>query len=438
MPQFNILAQPTTQLMLAANTLSLLERFTVFPLTGATIFEPGEFEKNEAISLARPKDCGEAQDYDPYSAVDADEESPGHVIVRLTLDRLFTKGFPVYSHDSDQARYVRDYSRSNANSVSRSVDNYMYNRCFIDLSSLASTGAIQYAKNPPIAIQWLEDSSGVLLGHTRSHIIRADAALTTLDVPESMRYTIMSPTSFADLFENAPTDEGRAGSIAGGTEILSQGLPMGSFIDRYGFMVGKSNAIESQTAIADISAGNLNVAIASVADDTTIFFAEDYTQATPLGAVQITLGAALTTPGLAVGDIIRIGAAGAKATAYGRVLRIDPGLTDIWVVPYDDRAQPLVAAQITPGTDEITAPQINNLNVGYHSEHLVYAFRRITAPSDGSGATLTEAISELNGMVLQVLTGDYKVRQFKESVRVAALCGAVPTDYRKGLIYACA
>lgn len=439
-PTFNILDQKEVQLLLAANSLSMLKRFATYITTGFTEWDPAQFERGQTITLTKAKRSSAAQDFDPYLGVDALEEQPGNMNVPLTLERLFTNGFPIFSHDSSRDRYVAMYSESNADSIARATEDYFYTRCFLDMSEVPTTGTFDYGGQPPLKIQWLEDGSGNLLPMTRSHLIRAEASFDDEDVPAGNRFSIMKPFSYSDLFENAPTDEGRAGSIAGGTDILANGLPFGSFINRYSFAVGKSNAIGSQADVADISAGGPTVAIASVVDDTTVFFddAENVNTPVPLGAVLITTGAALTPAAIAVGDIIRIGATGSRATAYGRVLRIDPGLTDIHVVPYDDRARKLVAADITPGTDLVSAPEVGNINTAHHREFMAYAFRTLAPPSDGSGARMTMATDMINALVFQVLRGDYNVNQFKESARTAVLCGAKPSDYRKGLLYATA
>lgn len=436
MPQFNILDQPATQIALAAQSLTFLMRDATFVKAGVTMFQDGSFQRGEAVSISRPKDSGDAEDYDPYTNTGATESQPGNVIVRLVLDRLFTKGFPVYSSDSSATRYVEEYGLSNANSVRRSLDNYFYDRCFLDMSTIAATGVVQYSKHPPLAVIWAETATGTLLPQTRALLTRGNALFKSNNVPAQGRFAILSPDSVEDLFANAPTDEGRVGSLAGGVGLLSDGLQEGEFINRHGFMVGNGNAISGQDQNLDISAGNPTVAISAVADDTTVFFQEDYADPTPLGAVQITVGAALQ-PTVAVGQIVRIGAAGATATAYGRILRIDPGLTNIWVVPYDSRGRKIVATEITAGTDLISVPRIRYLNTLHHAEHLVYATRRLTPPSDGSGARLAEAVDAKAGVVLQVLKGDYKVDQFKESCRTSVLAGCVPTDHRKAALMLC-
>lgn len=433
MPTYNFLDTPEVQLMLAANTLLQLYRTSFFLKGSVTEFNSdASFSHGEAISITRPKNSGEAEEYDPRNigGVAALEQEPGDVKINLSLDKLFTSGFPVYSTDASADRYILGYSESTGAALRKSADNYLYNTGF-RLYDIAPTGVVQFAGHPPIQIVWGEDSNGQLISMNRHHLVRANAVLKTAEVPDSNRYAGLSPTSVGDLFGNAPTDEGESGALAGGAGLLSNGLPQGSYINRHGFMVGNSNAIQTQLAVSDVSAGNPEVAIASVAADNTFFIQEDLATTTPLGAVRITVGAPFSG-NLGVGMVVRIGASGVPATAYGVVLRID-GL-DVYLVPYSAKGQKMVAAQLTPGTDVLSAPEITNLNVAYHQEHLAFAARRLRLPSNNSGATMTPVSDPDSGITMQMIKGNYDVNRFKESCRMALLMGATATDHRKSVL----
>lgn len=433
MPTYNFLDTPEVQLMLAARTLMQLYRTSFFAKAAVTEYNTeGMFSHGEAISITRPKDSGEAEEYDPRNLAGnaALEQEPGDVKVNLSLDKLFTRGFPVYSTDASAERYIIGYSESVGAALRKSADNYLYNVGF-RIYDLTPTGIIQFSKHPPIQIVWGETATGQLIGMNRHHLVRANAVLKNAEVPDEGRYAALSPTSVGDLFGDAPTDEGESGALAGGAGLLSNGLPQGSFINRHGFMVGNSNAIATQLAVSDVSGGNPEVAIASVAADNTFFIQEDLATTTPLGAVRITVTAALSG-NLGVGMVVRIGASGVPATAYGVILRIDGN--DVYLVPYSAKGQKMVAEQLTPGTDVLSAPEITNLNVAYHQEHLAYAARRLRLPSNNSGATMTPVSDPDSGLTMQMIKGSYDVNRFKESCRMALLMGGVATDHRKSVL----
>lgn len=433
MPTYNILDNPAVQLTLVARSLLQLYRSSFFLKAAVTEYNAqGMFEHGEQISITRPKDSGEAEEYDPRNigGNPAVSQEPGYVKVSLSLDKLYTRGFPVYATDANSARYTEDYGSSTGAALRKSADNYMYETGF-RVYDVAATGTVQYSKNAPIQIVWFENPVGELLKANRQHLVRADAVLKKADVPAENRYAALSPTSVGDLFANSPTDEGESGALAGGAGLLSKGLPQGSYIDRHGFMVGNSNAIQTQFEVDEVEGTNPTVAIATVDNDVTFFFAEDLATITPLGCVRITVGAALTT-NIAVGQIARIGAIGSEATAYGVILRIDG--QDVYLVPYSSRGIKLVAQQLTPGTDVLSVPEIANINVAYHNEHLAYASRLLRPPSNGSGATMTPVSDSDTGITMQMIKGSYQVDAFKESCRMALLIGAVATDSRKAVL----
>lgn len=434
MPTFNILDQSTVQKRLAAETLLQLFRSSYFLKAAATDYDgKGYFSQGEQISLKMPKDEGEAEDYDPRSGSAASTSEPGYIIVPLTLEKLFTKGFPVYSSDANAETYIRDYSASNAASLRLSADNYMYNTGFRTYGHAAS-GVVNYAAAPPLQVVWGEDSSGNLADFNKSLLINANSVFDRANVPQGNRYAALSSSAKGAFLGDSVMVEGFVAASVGAGGLLTNGLPIGAMVDRYGFMVGGSNAIASQGAVADTGDGAATNAISAVVADTTVFFDANMATATPLGAVRLTLtSTANLSADVAVGKVCRLGVSNAKATAYGVIVRVDAANKYVWLVPYNDKGQKLIAAQITPGTDVFSIPELPSVNVGYHRQHLAYATRLLAPPTTGSGATVTTVRDE-SGVVMQMWKGDYKVDYFKETSRCSLLMGATPTDHRKACL----
>lgn len=432
MPQFNVLDTPEVQKMVNAEILYQLWHLSAFLKAAVTEFnDSGVFEHGSTISITRPKLSGAAEDYDPRNplGLPAGSQEPGYVTSDLRLDKLFTHGFPIYSTDANVDKYVRDYGESNASAIRESADRYMYETGFRVYPT--TTGIVQYADHAPVQMVWLENSSGELLPMARHHLQRSNAVLKKNNVPATNRYAVLSANSIEDLFENAPVVEGQVGANAGGAGILTNGVPQGTYVNRYGFMVGSSNEIQSQLEVDEVSGTNPTVAIAAVEDDTTFYFKGDLAVATPLGCVKFTLGAAPTV-NFGVGNIARIGATGSTAKAYGVVLRIDGN--DIYLVPCDQKGILLKAANFDTGTDLFSVPQIDNLNVAYHKEHLIFGTRRLQFPGNFIGASITSAGDPDSGLVLQVAKGSYEVDRFKQPCRTSILMGADAKDARKAVL----
>ena len=240
-PVYGALDASTVVKTLAAASLTQLYRSSFFARAAVTEFNDQQlFEKGQATSISRPKDSGTADDYDPRSGTDAGSTEPGNVIINLTLERLFTKGFPVYSHDADPARYIRDYSQSNAGALRKSFDNYLYNTC-ARTYSIAASGAVNYAANAPIQIVASAGASS-FNAFDSDTLINAGTVLNSRDVPGDGRYVALSSAAAGAFLGDAVLVEGFTATAAGSATLLQGGMGSGVMVNRYGFMTGLSNA----------------------------------------------------------------------------------------------------------------------------------------------------------------------------------------------------
>jgi hypothetical protein len=445
MPTFGTLDTSSAVRALADGSLTQLYRSSAFAGAGVTALSNRDlgsyFEKGQDVTLSRPKDLGVAQDYDPRSGSDADVSDADHLLVSLLLEKLFTKGFSVYSHDADVARYVRDYSVSTGGAVRKSFDDYLYTKAFRTWS-LAASGDVLLSKHPPVQITFSETSGGVLNDFSDQILRSAGATLNAADVPDTGRFARLSARA-AEAYMGAITPvTGSAltqGSLALGAAGLIESPYMTRDFDMRGFMIRGSNAITGQTAVADTGDGVAFEPISAyaAASGTDEFFFEDQATETAVGAVRVTVNqTANLAAGIAVGKIARIGAADAAALAYGVILRVDAANKYVWLVPYNSAGEVVTAAELTAasGTINLSVPQIGSVNVGYHREHLAYATRLLTPPDPGDGATAEASIDIDTGLAMQVFKGTYNVHRFSGGIRTALLCGATPTDMRKGVL----
>jgi len=442
MPTFSQLNSADVVRALANGTLSQLYRSAALPGAGVTDVQGDAlgqyFEKGQTISILRPKDLGSAQDYDPRSGSDATTVEAGYVNVSLSLEKLFTSGFPVYSHDQNVERYIRDYAVSTGGAVRKSLDDYFYDKAFRDWSGIAASGAVNVDAHPPLAIVASDGGSGGLSTFDKDLLINAGKILDSRDVPNTNRVARLGVTAKAGFLGDSQMVEGFAGAQASmnpGSNLIASGFGLNIDVERYGFLCRGSNAITGQAALADTGDGNASEVVGAVADDSTVFFEGDQYASTPLGAVRLTITqTANLAAGVAVGKIARIGADAGAAVAFGVILRVDAANKYVWLVPYSPDGTKLTAANITAATDKFSVPAIGEISTASHREQFVYATRQLRPPTPGSGALAESAIDANSGLLLQIFKGTYNVHQFKEGIRTACLCGAIPTDWRKGVL----
>lgn len=440
-PNFQQLDKADVQLAMASGGSLQLHRQTKFPQSGVTSLEGDDlnkyFEKGQNTSIRRVRASGSAQDYDPRSGTAADSTEPGYIILNLELERLFTKGYPVYSMDANLLTYVQDYLDSNINDIGTSQDDYLYQKCFRDWSGLASTGAVRIGGHPGLQVVFEETSGGALADFNDHHLLAADKVLFSNNVPSAGRYARLSPTARQTFLKDVTLVSGFAGSMSPqqpGAALLNSGM-MEQEVMRRDFMTCGSNAVTGQSVVADLGDGTATDAISAVVADTTVFFADDKTGSVPLGAVRLTLGVtAALNVGIAVGKIARLGPDAGPATAYGVILRVDAANKYVWLVPFNKSGDKLTAAQISTSTDKFGIPAIGSVNTAHHREHLVYASRLLTPPSPGSGAVSTIGRAPNSSMLLQIFSGSYDINYLREGVRTVSLMGAMPSDYRKAVL----
>lgn len=423
----------------AANALTQLNRMVVFPKTGLGDYENVSFQRGETVPIRRAK-LITAQDYDPRSGTDMTLTDPSYVSGNLTLEKLFTAAYPIYGHDPRVSadKYIPETGKQIGEAIKKQVDDYFYNK--FRTYSIASSGAVAYGIGAPLAIVCAQ-SSGALAEFNKSLLVNASTVLVGADVPMENTYAVLSTRAGGSFLGDTVLTEGFTAAYEGsGGRLLSGGMNPGQFVDRYGFMTTRSNAVTGQTGVADLDTAastQATLAIASVAQDTSVFTRADEATTTYLGAVNITLtaGTALSNS-VVVGQIARIGPSN-NITAMGVILRIDRTTATapvVTLVPYSPSGQILTAAQITAGTDLFSVPTIGSVSVAYHKEALLFATRPLRAPSDGSGAVLTTQADADLGMSLGLLRGSYNVLRLRESNVATCLTGAVISDYRKAVL----
>jgi hypothetical protein len=426
---------------LAAGTLTRLRPEAAFARTttrGIGGIPLGQyFNKGDFTSIRRIKDFGLAQNYDPRSGVDAQQNDAEYVTAQLELEALFTKGHPVWSHDALVSEYVRDFSDTIGDATRGSYEGYLYGK-FRDWTALPTSGTVFLDAHAPIKIVQREDSTGKIQTMSDAHLLDAEVVMQNARVPQDGRwYGRLAPSAFRGLESDVTLVTGFAGaqaSVQPGSQLIVSGAPIGMDFSRRGWMVAKSTSIAGQSAVSGIADYTVTAATA----DTTNFFINDTSVGgvnIPLGAIRLTIGTAAATlsAAVAVGAIARLGAVGATALAYGVILRVDTVGKFIWMVPYDQSGTALLPAQI-PASTVFSIPQIGSVNPFYHSESILSVSRLLQPPSDGSGATASYAIDNEMGMIFQIFMGSYNIRQFREGIQSALLCGAKASDWRKGLL----
>jgi hypothetical protein len=441
MVTFGQLETSDVVLALATTSLQQLFRLVAIPSCGSTSLNADDLAKyfnlGESVTLSQIKKYAEADSVDPRSAAITYAEAE-YTNTTLSLERLFHKGYKTYSMDAQVDRYIRDFSEVTAEATKTSVDNYFYNAAFRDYSDIPSTGVVNLSAAPPLAIVSKEDPDGLTEDFGKTHLIRAQKVLDSLDVPSMGRCARIGSTAKAGFLEESTNIVGSGGGmlpINAAGSFVETGFPQQLSVMRYDFELRGSNAITGQTAVTNLGDGNAVENITAVAADTTVFFDGTNAVSTPLGAVKLTLGiTAAFPPGLAVGAIARIAPASDTATAYGVILRVDSATKAVWLVPYSQEGNKLVAAQITAGTDLFSIPAIDEINIANHRQSFVYASRLLKPPTPGSGAIMASQVDPETGLVMNVLKGDYSAAYLTENMGSLFLCGAKAVDYRKAVL----
>lgn len=426
--------------LVARAALTQLNNISVFARAALGDYEEGSFQVGDTVKFRRAR-ISNAVDYDPRTGVGLNLEQPGYVTGELKLERLLANGFPIYSSDYQIDTYVRDFGEQLAFSIATEFDRYLYGKFRTPVH--AAAGVVEYSANPPLAIVASETNSGELADFNRYVLVNSNTVLERENVPPGQRYAILSTTAKGSYIgEAVPVDAGYLEAIAGGAQLLQNGLPTGQFVPRHGFMVGGSNLTSSQMGdlSLDASVGNATaIAIAAVEADlhnggSAFFLKGDYQQQTVLGAVRLTVTTTGALQNIAVGDIARLGPDNGIARAYGVVLRVDLANKYVWLVPYSPKGRLLTAAEVNTTTDKLSIPTIPSISVAYHQEALAFSTRQMRAPSMGSGAVAATQMDPGTRIAMQVWRGSYDVTKFREAQAATLLCGAKLTHAQKAVL----
>lgn len=417
-----------TDQLVATEALLQLNRTSIFARAAVGNYESAIAQRGDTITIRRTQ-LVETEDYDPRSGIPAESREPGYVSSNLMIEKLFTAGFPIFSHDNRMARsrYVTEYGGQIGANISSSVDNYLYNK--FRYLNIPAVGQVFYGVHPPVAITATEDN-GELIDFNKYSLINANTILDKADVPALDRFSIISTGAKGSFLGDAILTEKFVDGF-NPTGLIASGLPTGAFVPRYGFMVGGSNTVSYQEGVGQIDGATTNsplVAFGSAAINND-FLAIDGPGVELLGAVNITLSPTAITPDVAVGRICRIAPVSGPTIAYGVILRVTGRV--VTFVPYSPRGMKLAPAALTSSVNRFSIPAIPSINVAYHRQALLFATRLMEPPSEDSGARMEVAADPSSGLAVQIFTGGYRVDEFRESRRYATLMGAVLSDYRK-------
>jgi hypothetical protein len=438
------MATPITSALLqqsiAAKALTTLNLMSIFPLIATTDYENGSFERGEQVTIriARTK---LAQDFDPRSGGFTYTEGT-YASDTVTLERLWTEGFPIYSHDAPAAvaKYIVETGEQVAKGIAVPNDAYMYGKY---RTVAATSGAVQYFANAPVQVVANVDATGTFLAFDNAVVRNAGTVFDNSNVPASDRYIVMSSVAKNSFLGDAVRVTGFAAATQGSGQLITDGLANNTFVPVYGFNAGACNTVNGQTAVGDMDTASSiqsELLVASVAQDTTKFFNSAVSATTPLGAIDLTLTASTAlnvgVGGVAVGQIAQIRTTGNVPKAHMVILRIASAGTTAPVitgVPYTPAGILLTAADFVAG-DKLRIPAIGSVNVASHKEGLLLSSREIALPQANSGAVGATQVDPVTKIAISVIKGAYDNKTLSQIVSYHALLGAKFSDHRKGCL----
>ena len=438
------MATPITSALLqqsiAAKALTTLNLISIFPLIATTDYENGSFERGEQVTIriARTK---LAQDFDPRAGGFTYTEG-SYASDTVVLERLWTNGFPIYSHDAPAAvaKYIVETGDQVAKGIAVPNDAYMYGKY---RTVPATSGAIQYFANAPVQLVANVDGSGNFTAFDNQVVRNAGQVFDTANVPASDRYIVMSSVAKNAFLGDSVRVTGFAAGVQGSGQLITDGLANNTFAPVYGFNAGACNTVNGQQAVTDMDTAASNqgeLPVASVAADTTKFFDSAVSATTPLGAIDFTLttGTALYVGagGVAVGQIAQIRATDNTVKAHMVILRIaNAGTTApvITGVPYTPAGVLMTSANFVAG-DKMRIPAIGSVNVASHKEGLLLSSRDIALPQTNSGAVGATQIDPITKISISVIKGAYDNKTLSQIVSYHALLGAKLSDHKKACL----
>ena len=417
---------------IAQSALTQLNLMAMYPRVCITNYEPGAYEVGNEVKIRRPR-RRRATDLNPRVASGTFTEA-GFFSGTVTLERLWFDGWLTYGLDSRQTieRYLAEIGSQMADAIATPNDEYM-NSLFTTWT--ATTGSVALGANAPVGMAACVDSAtGQLTNFNSSGLTGAGVVLDKENVPKADRFALISPVAGGAFLSDSIAVTGFAASTIGSGQVIQDG--MRNFIPRFGFNIGTSNVISSQSAIADLDtiAGTQGtLPIASVAANTSFTYA-DNTTTTNVGAIDLTLtcSTGLSTS-VVIGQIVRIGAS-ANARAFGVILRISrttPTAPVVTLVPFAPNGTKLTATDIVAGTDLFSIPSIPSINTVNHREGILMATRRIAEPSPGSGAVAASITDADTNLTIQVFRGNYDTGTVSEKNAYYMLTGSKISDFRK-------
>jgi len=418
-----------------------LNRSSIYPKVATTDYENQTFEKGETttIRLARTK---LAVDFDPRVSGFTPTEGT-YASDTIVLERLWTNGYPVYAHDAPEAvkKYIVETGNQCAKGIAPPNDDYMYGKF---RTVPATTGAVQYFANAPLAIVANVDATGNFTAFDSTIVTNAGAVLDVNNVPaDGDRYVVMSSISKANFLRDAIRVTGFAPAVRGSGQLIEDGLANNQFIPTYGFNCGASNTVSGQSAVADMDTAvgtQAELLLASFTQDTSKFFDSQVSAATALGAVDfvLTAGTALNVAagGVAVGQIAQIRTTGNVPKAHLVILRIaDAGTTApiITGVPYSPSGVKLTIADFVAG-DKLRIPAIGSVNTANHKEGLLLSSRPIALPKSDSGAVGATQVDPETQIAINVIKGIFDSTVLKQNITYHALLGAKFANWKMGAL----
>jgi hypothetical protein len=428
------------QQSIAAKALTTLNLMSIFPLIATTDYENGTFERGEQVTIriARQK---LAQDFDPRAGGFTYTEG-SYATDTVTLERLWTEGFPIYSHDAPAAvaKYIVEIGAQVAKGIAVPNDAYMYGKF---RTVAATSGAVQYFANAPVQVVANVDATGTFTSFDNQVVRNAGQVFDTASVPASDRYIVMSSVAKNAFLGDSVRVTGFAAASRGSGDLIIDGLANNTFTPVYGFSAGACNTVNGQIAVSDMdtaASSQAELPVASIAQDTTSFFDSAKSAATPLGAINVTLTAGtalyIGAGGVAVGQIAQIRTTGNVPKAHMVILRIaNAGTTApiITGVPYTPAGVLLTAADFVAG-DKLRIPAIGSVNVASHKEGLLLSSREIALPQANSGAVGATQIDPVTKIAISVIKGAYDNKTLSQILSYHSLLGAKFSDHKKGCL----
>lgn len=433
--------------LIAARALTQLNRYATFARTTFGSFTDQVAERGDIVTGRRPRTYAAAEDLDPRGGLNGTVAEPEYASFQFKLERLFSNGFPVYHPDLARSvgRYVEEYGNQVGASITKAFEDYVPSKAR-DYSMIPTTGSYALVNCGFLTVIPSLTSDRTALTDLEATVLsKANGALSSRDVPiadSDNMFFVMPPFVNSSFIGDATLINSFVAAFgAGGPTILQRGLPSGQFLQRYGFNCTQSNAnvlTAGQAAVSPILSGGSAFANITAAVANTQILNGDVAGTPPLGAVTLTLGSSGSLgSGVAVGQIARITPQSTTvAKAYGVILRIDAANRTVVLLPIAPSGRVLALAEITAGAsdDRLSIPLIPNISLAYHREALAFETRRINAPSEGSGATGQIQVDPNLGLAIQVFSGNFDIDKITSKRRGYLLCGAICTDWRKGVI----